>query len=120
MGQSVGPHTIRATLNVGVLPLRGGEECACAHMWVGWRGGGGVSVRARGLCDISRLPIWLGEWTPSNYSCSYCLINLPVSLLHPLNTLSFFHPLLQRSGAEKKQLSGRTLQNTEILEKPIR
>lgn len=55
--------------------------CAC---------GVGVSVRARGLCDISRLPIWLGEWTPSNYSFSYCLINLPVSLLHPLNT----HPYL--------------------------
>lgn len=58
-------------------------------------GGGGGAVRARGLCDISRLPIRRGEWTQSNYYCSYCLINLSLSLslslspLSPLHTLSF-------------------------------
>lgn len=89
-------HTIRSLLKVRVLclPSLSWDVCVC---------GVGVSVRARGLCDISRLPIWLGEWTPSNYSCSYCLINLPVSLPHPLNTHSiFFHPLLQRSRAKEK------------------
>lgn len=95
------------------------EACMCVVVVMV---GGLVSVRARGLCDISRLPIWLGEWTPSNYSCSYCLINLPVSLLHPLNThsLSFF-PSSSAKEQGKKQLSGRTPQNTtEIPEKAIR
>lgn len=81
--------------------------CSTSPVWFGGWGGSGVSVRARGLCDISRLPIWLGEWTPSNYSCSYCLINLPVSLLHatlptPPHTI-FFHSLLQRSRGKRKK-----------------
>lgn len=91
-GKSVGPHTIRSRPKVGVLCLSilgGGGGLS--------GGGSGVSVRARGLCDISRLPIWLGEWTRSNYSCSYCLINLPVSLLHPTPShYIFFHSLLQK------------------------
>lgn len=86
-GKFVGPHTIRSRPKVGVLCLSilsGGGGVS--------GGGSGVSVRARGLCDISRLPIWLGEWTRSNYSCSYCLINLPVSLLHP-HTPTLYLPL---------------------------
>lgn len=91
-GKFVGPHTIRSRPKVGVLCLSilGGGGGVSG-------GGSGVSVRARGLCDISRLPIWLGEWTRSNYSCSYCLINLPVSLLHPTPShYIFFHSLLQK------------------------
>lgn len=37
-------------------------------------------VRARGLGDISRLPIRRGQWTQSNYCCSHSLINLSLSL----------------------------------------
>lgn len=100
-GKFVGPHTIRPGLKVGVLCLTilsGGGGVS--------GGGSGVSVRARGLCDISRLPIWLGEWTPSNYSCSYCLINLPVSLLHPPftpHTISFFILFCKRRWGKKKK-----------------
>lgn len=99
-GKFVGPHTIRPGLKVGVLCLTilsGGGGVS--------GGGSGVSVRARGLCDISRLPIWLGEWTPSNYSCSYCLINLPVSLLHPRppSHYIFFHSLLQKEVGKKEK-----------------
>lgn len=86
-GEISWPHTISAVLEVGVRSEMGVEVER------------GLSVRARGLCDISRLPIWLGEWTPSNYSCSYCLINLPVSLLHPQHTLTISpRSLLQRRG----------------------
>lgn len=99
-GKFVGPHTIRPGLKVGVLCLTilsGGGGVS--------GGGSGVSVRARGLCDISRLPIWLGEWTPSNYSCSYCLINLPVSLLHPPVplTLYLFSFSSAKGGGEKRK-----------------
>lgn len=38
-----------------------------------------VFVRARGLGDISRLPIRCRQWTRSNYCCSYRLINLSLS-----------------------------------------
>lgn len=97
MGKSVDPHIIRPALRVGVLvPQLSVSVCVsvCARKCVGgwWRG--------CGLCDISRLPIWLGEWTPSNYSCSYCLINLFVSLPHPpqhSNLFFFLNPILQRS-----------------------
>lgn len=50
-----------------------------SHAWIGdgedvrwwwWWWGRGLAVRARGLCDISRLPIRRGEWTQSNYCCS--------------------------------------------------
>lgn len=101
MGEISWPtHTIRPKLKVGVF-------CLPSLSW--GVGGVGVSVRAQGLCDISRLPIWLGEWTPSNYSCSYCLINLPVSLLHPTppppdtHYLFFFHYLLQRSRLKRRK-----------------
>lgn len=54
----------------------------CVKRWRGWGGGfvvGVVFVRARGLGDISRLPIRRRQWTRSNYCCSYRLINLPLS-----------------------------------------
>lgn len=81
--------------------------CPASPVWDGGWGGSGVSVRTRGLCDISRLPIWLGEWTPSNYSCSYCLINLPVSPLHPspqTHALSFSILFCKRAGERKKTI----------------
>lgn len=118
--------TNRSSVPTGIIP-HGANYLAHTPLYIDWRlegsvspfqvGGGGISVRARGLCDISRLPIWLGEWTPSNYSCSYCLINLPVSLLDdptPLppspRTLFFFLiPFLQKN---TQKLSDRMLENT--------
>lgn len=110
MGISVGPHTIRSQAK--------GWGSLAPH-FKKRDGGSGVFVKARGLCDISRLPIWLGEWTPSNYSCSYCLINLPVSLLQPPphNSLSFFPFFSVKELEEKKGLSGVTPQNTRDLTK---
>lgn len=89
-------------------PLGLGRRLGCSALafWVGG-GGSGVSVRARGLCDISRLPIWLGEWTRSNYSCSYCLINLPVSLLrpHPLTLYLFSFSPAKEGGSKCVRVS---------------
>ncbi len=83
-GKILSPHNIRMKLSIGVT-LSPHHSGPCD----GERGG---AVRARGLCDISRLPIRRREWTQSNYCCSYCLINLSLSLslsLFPLHTLSF-------------------------------
>lgn len=117
--------TNSSSVPTGIIP-HGANYLAHTPLYIDWRlewsvspfqvGGGGISVRARGLCDISRLPIWLGEWTPSNYSCSYCLINLPVSLLDdppplppPLRTIFFLIPFLQKN---TQKLNDRILENT--------
>lgn len=118
--------TNRSSVPTGIIP-HGANYLAHTPLYIDRRlewsvspfqvGGGGISVRARGLCDISRLPIWLVEWTPSNYSCSYCLINLPVSLLDdppplpppPHTIFFFFFPFLQKN---TQKLSDGTLENT--------
>lgn len=115
-GDSSFSSTNSSSLPPGIIP-HGANYLAHTPFYIDWRlewsvspfqvGGGGISVRARGLCDISRLPIWLVEWTPSNYSCSYCLINLPVSLLDdplplppPPRTIFFFFFFKSRSAKE--------------------
>lgn len=72
--KTLSPHSIRTKQSVR------GDAPPPPPFWTLWWGEGGAPVRARGLCDISRLPIRRGEWTQSNYCCSYCLINLSLSL----------------------------------------
>lgn len=96
MVKSVGPHTIRSMRKVGVLYLPSG--CVCVG-GVGCLTGPGVCV----ILAVCQSGLGNGHRviTPALTASS---ISLYRSCTPSPHTLSFFHPLLQRSWLKKKTI----------------